>query len=142
MSKQESPRGRRSGAAATKKAKRAAKSRRAAEQDHVCTEPGCGKVCKSAGGLASHRRQAHPVAEDPASPIAAVEAAIAGLGGLSVSQGVLAATARTLAKALEECDPTDKAKTSKELRSVWAELAGPAGTRPGNDGDDGWGDLE
>lgn len=142
MSKQETTRGRRKAAATTKKTKRAAKSKPAAEQDHVCTEPGCEKVCKSAGGLASHRRQAHPAGAGAVSPVAAVEAAIAGLGPLTASQGVLAATVRTLAKALQDCDPTDKAKTSKELRAVWAELAGVAGTKPGDDGDDGWGDLE
>jgi hypothetical protein len=48
-------------------------------------------------------------------------------------RAVLAATVRELAKALEDCEPTDKAKTSKELTARMADLladAAPTGDGP------------
>lgn len=140
MSKPETPRGRRSAKSTTKKTSAGAKSKRSGNQDHVCSE--CGKVCKSAGGLTSHRRQAHPEPEPvELSAVEEVDAAITGLGTMTATQRVLAADLRLLAEALQTCAPSDKAKTSKELRSVLSDLMalGPAGS---DDGDsDGWDDI-
>jgi hypothetical protein len=92
----------------------------------VCSEPGCGKVLPTASGLVSHRRQAHkpaPVPQPPESPTAAAERVLASIS-IPPRLAVLAATIRQLAQALEECEPTDKAKTSKELTARVSELLG------------------
>lgn len=94
----------------------------------MCQEPGCGKVCKSAGGLKSHRRQAHPAAEVE-TPTQAVERALRSLT-ITPKLAVLAATVRELAKALEACEPTDKAKTAKELTARMNDLLGDGPTNP------------
>jgi hypothetical protein len=92
----------------------------ATSQDHVCSEPGCGKVCRTPAGLKSHARQAHPPAFVE-SPSAAAERAIRSVT-ITPRLAVLAATVRELAKALEDCLPTDKAKTSRELTARVNEL--------------------
>ncbi len=116
----------RTGQTATKKKSPSAKSAKQADQGHVCSEPGCAKVCKTAPGLSSHRRQAHrppPVPQLPESPTAAAERVLASITILP-RLAVLAATVRQLAKALEDCEPTDKAKISKELTARVSELLG------------------
>jgi hypothetical protein len=119
----------RSAKARTKKTSAKPKTTEPKAQPHVCQEPGCGKVCKSKGGLTSHTRQAHPPEEPPADPEKPTEAVARALGAmtLTAAQSVIAANVRELAAALEACEPTDKAKTAKELRAQWAELVGAAG---------------
>jgi hypothetical protein len=120
---------RRSAAGPTKKTSAKRKSADPKAETHVCQEPGCGKVCRSKGGLTSHTRQAHPEPEPPAEPDTPTEAVARALGAmtLTAAQSVIAANVRELAAALEACEPTDKAKTAKELRAQWAELVGAAG---------------
>jgi hypothetical protein len=144
MSRSKSTGKRPTATARTKKTSGTPKSAVPAEQTYVCREPGCGKACKSKGGLTSHTRQAHQPAApppEPESPTAAVARALAVMT-LTAAQSVLAANVRELAVALEACEPTDKAKTAKELRAQWAELVGAAGgDRPAGadwtDADDG-----
>jgi hypothetical protein len=57
----------------------------------------------------------------PESPSVAVERVLADID-ITPRRAVLAATVRELAKALEDCDPTDKAKTSKELTARMVDL--------------------
>lgn len=124
-------------ASATKKsASKGSKDAVPTVERHVCSEDRCGKVCRSASGLASHRRSAHPtpaVPVVPDTPSAAVERVLADID-ITPRRAVLAATVRELAKALEECEPTDKAKTSKELTARMADLL--AETSTAGDGPD------
>ena len=122
--------------AATKKtASKRSKSSVPSEQPHVCSEAGCSKGYPTARGLAAHVRVAHPAPPEPPpieSPSVAVERVLADLD-ITPRRAVLAATVRELAKALEDCEPTDKAKTSKELTARMADLladAEPAGGGP------------
>lgn len=121
---------RRNRAAATKKTTRGAKSKQPKAQPHVCRAPGCGKVCRSAGGLKSHERQAHPpAAAHEESPIEAVERLLSTME-ITPRLAVPAAQARELAKALQECDLTDKAKTSKELTALLRDLLADVAVEP------------
>lgn len=134
MSADQSPSRRRSGSKTKNSASAGKKSRDAANETRVCQEPGCGKVCKTAGGLAAHRRAAHPTPPAIESPTQAVERALLSID-ITPRRAVLAATVRKLARALEDCEPTDAAKTSKELAARMAELLSDA--RP-TEGDDDW----
>jgi hypothetical protein len=131
------PPAKRSKAASTKKtASKRSKSAAVPAEDLVCSEPGCAKVCRSASGLASHRRFAHPSSAAPSipeTPSAAVERVLFDLD-ITPRRAVLAATVRELARALELCEPTDKAKTSKELTARMADLL--ADTATAGDGSD------
>lgn len=124
---------------ATKTTKRPSKGPKSSVppvQHHVCSEPGCGKICRSAQGLNAHRRAAHPPPATPApveTPTVAVARVLAELD-ITPRRAVLAATVRELALALELCEPTDKAKTSKELTARMADLL--ADTMTANDGPD------
>ena len=110
----------------TKKKTTRSKSAPSPDDGHVCSESGCTKVCKTAAGLASHRRQAHkpaPVALPPELPTVAAERLLASIK-IPARLALLVATIRQLAKALEECETTDKAKISKELTARVSELLG------------------
>lgn len=135
MSDARSDRARRTKAGTSKKTRSTAKSAEANGQDHVCPETGCGKVCRSAAGLKSHQRQAHaaPPAEVE-SPTAAAERLLSAIE-ITPRVAVLAAQVRQLAKALEECELTDKAKTSKELTALLRDLLADAG---GSGGEADW----
>lgn len=131
MSANVPPRKRSKGPATKKSASKRSKGSVTAVGDHVCLEAGCGKSCRSASGLAAHRRAAHP--DPPAAlietPSAAAERVLAELD-ITPRRAVLAATVRELAKALEDCEPTDKAKTSKELIARVNELLGDPSAQP------------
>ena len=135
MSANVSPSKRPKRAATKKSASKGPKSPVPAPQAHVCSAPGCGKRYGTARGLAAHVRVAHPappVSAPIESPSVAVERVLADLD-ITPRRAVLAATVRELAKALEDCEPTDKAKTSKELTARMADLladAVPAGDGP------------
>lgn len=122
--------------AATKKsASKGTTSSVVVEQAHVCSVAGCGKVCRSAAGLKAHLRAAHPAPAAPTvieSPSAAVERVLAAVE-ITPARAVLAATVRELAKALEDCEPTDKAKTSKELTARMADLLADQTAPTGHD---------
>lgn len=128
MSDSPSARARRTKAGATKKTRSTRKSGEPQSQDHVCREPGCGKVCRSAAGFKSHQRQAHaaPTAP-PESPTAAAERLLSTIE-ITPRLALIAAQVRQLAKALEECDLTDKAKTSKELTALLRDLLDVGGS--------------
>lgn len=127
MSGTRKPRGRSAGERDSNRVVAGRKSADAPAQGHVCLEPGCGKVCRSASGLVSHRRAAH-VQLPVESPTAAVERV---LGSVLVTSrhAVLAAQVRTVARALEECDASDVAKTSKELSALMKELLAAAAAK-------------
>lgn len=129
MSAPKKPKAASKAARSSKTAKRPPKKRQPATQGHACTEPGCTKVCKSAGGLAAHRRAAHRVESTPETPTAAVERALRSIS-ITPKRAVLAATVRELAKALEQCEPTDKAKTAKELTARMNDLLGDGPADP------------
>ena len=98
----------------------------------TCTEPGCGRPYKTQRGLDRHVEDKHaPVPAE--TPTVAVERALRSIT-ITPKLAVLAATVRELAKALEACDPTDKAKTAKELTARMADLLGAGPSTP--DGDD------
>jgi hypothetical protein len=80
-------------------------------------------VYKTERGLAKHVEDKHPTVEPPEAetPSAAVERVLATME-LPAKKAVLVATIRTLAKTLEECEPTDRTKTAKELTSLMHEL--------------------
>lgn len=124
MSATKSPRGRAPVAPKTKNGAPSKKSRPVKAERHVCSEPDCAKVCPTATGLASHRRQVHRVAAPVALIESASQAAERVLASVKITArlAVLAATIRELALALEQCEPPDKAKTSKELTARVAEL--------------------
>jgi hypothetical protein len=126
---------RRAGRSAGPTTKNVAAKRKSApskNQGHVCSEPGCGKVCRTPAGLRSHQRQAHPAPPAKETPTAAVERALRSIT-VTPKLAVLAATVRELAVALEQCEPTDKAKTSKELTARMNDLLGDG---PADDGPD------
>lgn len=124
---------RRSAGRAGSKTKKSASARPKSEQSkpqaHVCRAAGCGKVCRSATGLKSHQRQVHSAPLVVETPTQAVERALRSVT-VTPQLAVLAATCRELAKALEACDATDKAKTAKELKATIAELLGPGTSTP------------
>lgn len=99
----------------------------------TCSAPGCGRPYETQRGLDRHVADKHaepaPVIE---SPTAAVERALASIT-ITPKLAVLAATVRELAVALERCEPTDKAKTSKELSARMADLMGAGPTTPDSD---------
>lgn len=130
MSDKQGARGRRSARASTKTPSGKAKRAEAKAQAHVCREPGCGRSFATARGLTSHERQAHPPAPVIESPTAAVERALRSIT-ITPKLAVLAATVRELARALELCEPTDKAKTAKELTARMADLLGEGPPDPG-----------
>jgi hypothetical protein len=130
MSATQRPARKKSAAATTKRKPQGKKSAATADPGHVCNEPGCGKVCKSKPGLVSHQRQAHPKT-DPAPMETPSQAAERALSSVEITPrfAVLAATIRELATALEQCEPTDKAKTSRELTARVNELLGDPSQR-------------
>jgi hypothetical protein len=143
MRTDESPQRRPKAAATKKSASKTSKASVTENQAHVCSAAGCGKVCRSAAGLSAHTRSAHPTPPPSAvieSPAAAVERVLADLD-ITPRRAVLAATVRELAKALEDCEPTDKAKTSKELTARMADLLADSST-PGDGPDWTEGDEE
>lgn len=109
----------------------------------TCPADECGRTYKTQRGLDGHVEREHPAAAAvPArseSPTEAVERflteQIAVDGEIPAKVAVLAADVRVLAKALEDCDPGDKAKTSKEVTARTADLLALADV---GDSDDDW----
>lgn len=93
----------------------------------TCPETGCGRTYKTQRGLDRHVDDKHALVP-PETPTAAVERALASIE-ITPKLAVLAATVRELALALEMCEPTDKAKTSKELTARMADLLGVSSTQ-------------
>lgn len=93
----------------------------------TCPEPGCGRIYKTQRGLARHVDDKHALVP-PETPTEAVERTLAAIE-ITPKLAVLAATVRELARALEACEPTDKAKTSKELTARMADLLGVSSTQ-------------
>jgi len=98
------------------------------EKPLACPAPGCGRTYKTQRGLDRHVTEKHPAPDAPETPTAAVERALAAIT-ITPKLAVLAATVRELALALEVCEPTDKAKTSKELTARMADLLGVSSTQ-------------
>ncbi len=135
MSASTSRRKARSGSSARSGAKPASKRSQNGSQAGArleCPDPGCERTYANERTLARHVAQAHPPAPSlkglNESPVEAVERVLADME-ITSRRAVLAATVRTLALALMTCEPTDVAKTSKELDARMRdllELARPA----------------
>jgi hypothetical protein len=105
------------------------KSKRAANQQRSrlpCPDPGCDRTYASQATLDRHTAKDHPATEPETAPQAA-ERVLATLE-ITPKLAVLAATVRRLASALESCEETDVAKTSKELDARMNDLLGAVRT--------------
>jgi hypothetical protein len=99
----------------------------------TCPASGCGRPYKTQRGLDRHVEAKHVEPEpEVETPTAAVERALRSIT-ITPKLAVLAATVRELAVALEACEPTDKAKTSKELTARMADLLGAGPSTPDDD---------
>ena len=103
----------------------------------ICPVDGCGRSYKTKVGFDRHTVAKHPPAVHVAPLVettaAAVERALTRIED-SPKRAVLVATIRRLADALDEAEPTDRPKISKELATRMAELNAEA--NPGDDDDD------
>lgn len=86
----------------------------------------------------TRQRTPQPPASIPPPVESAIEALERGLRELAIGitgrRAPLVAVARSLARGIDDAEPTDRAKLSKELRSVWGDLTAEA--KPSDDDDD------
>ena len=122
--------------AASKKSRQSAKQRAARSTVLDCPTEGCSKTYKTESGLTKHVADKHPPADHVApveeSTVEAVKRALTTVSD-APKRAVLVATVRRLAEALDDAEPTDRPKISKELAARMAELmadARPDGTDP------------
>lgn len=88
----------------------------------ACPNEGCDRTYANETTLARHVAAAHPLTTPPIETAdEAVERTLRSID-LTDRHAVTVAAVRRLAKALEECEPTDTAKISKELAAQMASL--------------------